>query len=650
MIEKTGPLYLQRLVQMLCICAPLLWLAGCTGVTVGKISSSDYLADRRNDILTTGRLGQQSVSTLIRIGFRTQYQCTNYIDACRNRVSESDQVSDEERLSLLSELWVYDAIHSEETEPGVDKSILVDKWLNAARSAYGYLFFTQRDPEERAFEDRQTQVRDYYNYATQRTFLLMFDIRKEAGFETDQAVWAKRAIKGWQVLVDMTDIHLPPESDVPEDLIAAGSLTFSGIEHIYRRDGLGSELVVVGRAPQGRKVSGLPFEQTSYPVVTGVIEFSGRSLEEVMGNNKAVLRLLDPYRSAKLSLAGKDVPFAGNFTSGYGLWLARGDFTRQSWRSFFGLEGGIDEPRIIMMQPYDPDRRVILMLHGLVSGPAAWVNTANDILGDSRLRRSYQVWQVYYPTNVPIVVTHAEIRRVLRDTLDVLDPTRTAQASKDMTIIGHSMGGILARLMVSESGDTFWDAIQKKYSLDEEHFERLQNDFADYLHFSPIKEIDDAIFIATPHSGTPEADTTLSRWMSKLISLPTNMVSQLKMQSHIATLNDQQREVINMIVDEWGTANSLTSLSTYNQFLLLAADIPISPTVRYHSIIGVTEPDVPLFAADDGYVPYVSAHIEGADSETVVTSSHSVQASTEAINVIRAILAEKVRRNSGSGH
>ncbi|MFO4987017.1 alpha/beta hydrolase, partial [Salmonella enterica subsp. enterica serovar 1,4,[5],12:i:-] len=94
------------------------------------------------------------------------------------------------------------------------------------------------------------------------------------------------------------------------------------------------------------------------------------------------------------------------------LWLARSGFNRQSLRTLFGRGNGIDRPHLYMMQPYDPQRRIILMLHGLASSPEAWVNVANEIQGDDDLRRHYQIWQVYYPTNAPIVLNHAAIRRL----------------------------------------------------------------------------------------------------------------------------------------------------------------------------------------------------------------------------------------------
>ena len=81
------------------------------------------------------------------------------------------------------------------------------------------------------------------------------------------------------------------------------------------------------------------------------------------------------------------------------------------------------------------------MLHGLASSPEAWVELANEILGDEALRQHYQIWQVYYPTNMPVALNHAMIRRALGETLTHFDPSGQAPASSDLVLVGHSMGG-----------------------------------------------------------------------------------------------------------------------------------------------------------------------------------------------------------------
>ena len=49
-------------------------------------------------------------------------------------------------------------------------------------------------------------------------------------------------------------------------------------------------------------------------------------------------------------------------------------------------------------------------------------------------------------------------------------------------------------------------------------------------------------------------------------------------------------------------------------------------------------PDLPLAESSDGVVPYASAHLDGALSEKVIPSWHSVQESPQAILEIRRIL------------
>ncbi|MFW2551471.1 alpha/beta hydrolase, partial [Klebsiella pneumoniae] len=88
---------------------------------------------------------------------------------------------------------------------------------------------------------------------------------------------------------------------------------------------------------------------------------------------------------------------------------------------------------------------------GLASSPEAWINVANEVLGDEELRVRYQIWQVYYPTNLPLPYNNAEIRKALTETFRHFDPDRKAIASNNIVVIGHSMGGVLGRLLVSSS-------------------------------------------------------------------------------------------------------------------------------------------------------------------------------------------------------
>ena len=67
--------------------------------------------------------------------------------------------------------------------------------------------------------------------------------------------------------------------------------------------------------------------------------------------------------------------------------------------------------------------------------------------------------------------------------------------------------------------------------------------------------------------------------------------------------------------------------------------IPIAPHVRYHSIIADREA-AGRTGGTDGFVPYASSHLEGADSEVIFHSGHSVQQTPLAAQETRRILLE----------
>src|SRR5690606_4606762 len=224
--------------------------------------------------------------------------------------------------------------------------------------------------------------------------------------------------------------------------------------------------------------------------------------------------------------------------------------------------------------------------------------------GDEVLRRNFQIWQVYYPTNMPVLLNHAAIRRLLEDALDHFDPARTAPASRNIVLIGHSMGGLISRLLVSSADTQLWDWFQAGRELSPQRPGRLRERLDPMLRFQPLEEIGRAVFIATPHRGTEVAGNTLGRWVSRLIRLPLTLVEEL---------GDALTAVANAhAADGSGSARPPTSIDNLDRddpFVRAAAELPIAPGLPYHSIIARADPSVALEESDDGLVPYRSAHL-----------------------------------------
>ena len=88
---------------------------------------------------------------------------------------------------------------------------------------------------------------------------------------------------------------------------------------------------------------------------------------------------------------------------------------------------------------------------------------------------------------------------------------------------------------------------------------------------------------------------------------------------------------------------SIDNMSPNHPFVKTISTIPIAPGVSAHSIIAV-KGDGPVESGSDGVVKYQSAHIEGAESEKVVKSGHSVQMTQEGIQEVRRILIEHAEK------
>lgn len=629
-------------------------LSGCAMVKVQSRGSGDYVMQTRGDILSTGRLSE-AAGELLQVAGIEPKACLAEVASCSRQLDAIAELGAERRLAAQAELWSARAIAASKHRPMDDEAI--SAWLEAARRAYAYLFFSERSPGERAFENRQTQVRDYYNYAVQQVTQTMYE-RWRGQTDASTALGSDVLTIGpWRLSTRMESYRLPGDATRPVAVTPATSLRFDGVRSSYRRDGFGAELVAeVSAASVGDPVSAsaesadgtaparrrdhderVDFSEMPYTPATVLMQFQGQTLEQVLRGNEVWIVPYDPYRQDAIELHGQRVPLAADFTAAYGLWLANAGFAKQSLRSMLGRADGLDRPHLYLMQPYDPQRRIILMMHGLASSPEAWVNLANEIIGDEALREHYQIWQVYYPTNMPIAWNRKQIQDLIEQTLRHFDPSGQAPASSQMVLIGHSMGGVIGRLLVSSSGDALWDSLTADRKLDGERGRRVRERLQPLLRFEPLPQVDRAIFIAAPQRGTAMAGSRLGRLLGRLVRLPVTLLERFGDVLQDLAGADEGGKPGKLIVP-----NSIDNLRETDPFVRAAAELPISPKVRYNTLIARRDPQVPLAQSDDGLVPYASAHMAGAESEKVITSWHSVQETPQAILEIRRILHAEV--------
>jgi len=117
------------------------------------------------------------------------------------------------------------------------------------------------------------------------------------------------------------------------------------------------------------------------------------------------------------------------------------------------------KPQIYLLDPYDPNKTPLLMVHGLQSTPVAFAALVNALRSDPVIRAKYQTWQFYYASGTPVLANAAELRDSLAETLHALDPKDHDAATKRIVVLGHSMGGVISHTLVSSSQDRVWGSV-----------------------------------------------------------------------------------------------------------------------------------------------------------------------------------------------
>ena len=112
---------------------------------------------------------------------------------------------------------------------------------------------------------------------------------------------------------------------------------------------------------------------------------------------------------------------------------------------------------IYLIEPYDPDRIPLLMIHGLRSNPSIWRDLTLAVMDDPDLHARFQVWHAFYPTGVPPFYIASKARERFRGLVARLDPSGTDMAHRHVAVIGHSMGGIVARSLVTDDDGALWE-------------------------------------------------------------------------------------------------------------------------------------------------------------------------------------------------
>jgi len=407
--------------------------------------------------------------------------------------------------------------------------------------------------------------------------------------------------------------------------IPADELAISGKDYTQRirREGIGAPVLAERDRPleNARKQFLIP-ERIFYSL-TALVEFK---------DSDARLVLKDPLNSNRVSIAGHNYPLAADLSIGTAALLAKNRPQRLGFIRMIRPAKYAYTARLVRLQPYDGNKTPVLMIHGLQDTPATWAPLLNDLRSDPEINRRYQFWVYNYPSGYPFFYS-AEL---LREELDRLD--KTYPDHKKIILIGHSMGGLVARLMVTDTNLVLWNDYfgepPDQIPMDPETKQFVER----LLVFRHRSEVSRVIFISTPHRGSEIASNWIGRLGVSLVKLPPNLTKTGTVVMRFETKAGASVEKPNRL----HCPTSIDTLSPNNRFVLALNTLPIANHIPYHSIIGDRgRGDTPN--SSDGVVPYWSSHLEGAQSERIVPSPHGAHQNKQGMEEVHRILTKNIR-------
>jgi hypothetical protein len=362
-------------------------------------------------------------------------------------------------------------------------------------------------------------------------------------------------------------------------------------------------------------------------------------------NNELTISLKGHYltKPQQIVVAGRQLPLSYDPASATLLLLRDARIDQSAFAALLdgnkpGYDYGIFSPG-----PIRPDRRPILMIHGLNSSPMIWLKLSHAIYKDPILAANYQVWHAFYPSGAPPFFNAMRLRHDVDEMRTQLQNTVGLSAETPMVVIGHSMGGIIAKTFIINSGMTLWD---ETFLFRPDAWPGKDKDlqrYRDVFLFNARQDVDSVFFLDTPHHGAEVAEAWYSRLASKLITIPemfARLNRKLFQRIRIETVTPQMQPYL-----QDGGPNSVQVLSPQHPLLRKIATLPYQRPV--YSVVGSdSQPycydEKACAQLSDSVVPFFSAHEPRAEAQIIVPSQHNSYQSQEAIDFIVQQLRQRL--------
>ena len=604
--------------------AVFLLLTGCASpIGITKVTpEQSYQNATANPLSHAGKINNDTKAVLHRFNLLELYNQ----DPQQAILSLHQTALKDDRRDLLFALaemsYAYGEMLPENTVDALTTIRAQDVFLQSAVYAYLYLLSEGKQSLPSPYDNRFREACELYNRALDHGF------KRVNGDDLVLKGGVRKLTSGFLTIPLVTD-ELGWKPNDFEVYYPSDAYDVYGFTVRNRTPGLGLPIIgVTNKTSEAPNGGALP--------ITAFLRINGNLRDLQDGRGSAILELYSAYDDSEVVVNGKQVPLQTDTTAALAYRLNDPELWNVGLKNF--IYGAQVENHMLLVQPYQPGRIPVVLVHGTVSSPVAWAEMVNTLRNDPVLRKRYQFWFYEYTSNAPIVSSAAILRETLTKMVERLDPEHKDPAMSEMVIIGHSQGGLLTNLMAVDSGDRFWRVIsnQSFESLDVDPL--IKANMSKALFFKSLPFVKRVIYISTPHRGSFLTMDWVRNLSRRLMTLPIDLVkgggakfAQLSGQVKMPPgLNDK-------------LPTSIDGMTPGNPMMKALVESPLAPGVIDNSIIAVL-PSEDIETGNDGVVEYSSAHIDNVESEYIVRSGHSVQGHPLAIEEVRRILLKHLNQ------
>lgn len=417
-------------------------LNGCAvNYIVDKLDITESFRDSKANVLSTGELSTETVQELRILGLQDAFE-DDPEKTLRTMEENSLAGRQAEQALAIAETAFY---HANQLYDDGERIASANYYLMAAAHSYDFLFYSDDSLSHSFVSPFGRYISELYNASLSR----IINIR-----ETEKTSWELP----WETSVGNTLYRFSREQDLSNQMppksfdkyTPAYEIRAKSLKNLYSSRGIGAPLVGTRKnKPKSDKYDPF-FPRVISAPITVLFKFSPPLPKTAVKDTstvpqktirEVVVSVLDPFKLDSVNIVNKEYPIEADYSAALGVLIKDvrpGQFVLDA---LMNAGNHIDKIKLTFLQPYDPNKIPVVLIHGLYSSPATYIQMLNDLMGVDEIRRKYQFWVFSYPTGLPIIQSSTRLRAALRDAAAKFDPTGTSKTFNQMVLVGHSMGG-----------------------------------------------------------------------------------------------------------------------------------------------------------------------------------------------------------------